>query len=357
MTKKVIVIGAGIIGASLAWHLAAKGAKVTLLDLNESVGGVATPNSWAWINASWGNSEDYVKLRMRSMAMWKPLAEVHPKLAVNWCGGLLWDLEEPALHDYVKRQSQLGYDVRVVVRDEAFGIEPNLLTPPIIAAFAAGEGMIEPVVAVEGFAAAARQSGAAFIGRQRVSQLMLKNGRVIGVKSNGVVHDADEVVLAGGLGGMALLHELGVELKVDAPAGVLVHTHPTEKILNGLVMSPEFHVRQTAQGRLVLGSDFGGTKPGDDPAQVAAQVMAKLARLVRGAEELKMEFYTSGYRPTPADGFPFVGRPHGIEGLYVAVMHSGITLAPAVGAFGADEILYDMRDDLLRPYHPDRLIL
>ncbi|TIQ62348.1 MAG: FAD-binding oxidoreductase, partial [Mesorhizobium sp.] len=49
--KHVIVVGAGIIGASIAWHLAKAGAKVTIV-ADSGAGGVATPNSFAWINAS-----------------------------------------------------------------------------------------------------------------------------------------------------------------------------------------------------------------------------------------------------------------------------------------------------------------
>ena len=290
MPKKIIVIGAGIVGASLAYHLAVKGAQVFVLDANEKVGGVATPNSWGWINASWGNLKPYVKLRMRAMAMWRPLAHVHSDLAVNWCGGLLWDLEEDALRDYVKQQTELGYEVRVVECDESKTIEPNLISPPAFAAYAPGEGMIEPVAAVQGFVAAALQLGAIFLGNQKVSQLCQKNGRVVGVVANGQVYEADEVVVAGGLGCVSLLQDLGLSLKVDEPAGLLVHTEPTAKILNGLVMSPEFHVRQTAEGRLVLGSDFGGTQPDDDPAATAVQILKKLPSVVRGTENLKLEF-------------------------------------------------------------------
>ena len=64
MAKRVIVIGAGIIGAAIAWHLAKAGAVVTVIDEGKP-GGVATPNSWGWINASWGNPEPYFRLRMR----------------------------------------------------------------------------------------------------------------------------------------------------------------------------------------------------------------------------------------------------------------------------------------------------
>ena len=60
--KRIIVVGSGIIGASIAWHLTVAGAAVTVVDEGEP-GGQATRNSWAWINARWGNSEPYFRLR------------------------------------------------------------------------------------------------------------------------------------------------------------------------------------------------------------------------------------------------------------------------------------------------------
>ena len=65
--------------------------------------------------------------------------------------------------------------------------------------------------------------------------------------------------------------------------------------------------------------------------------------------------HTVGFRPTPGDGFPMIGRPQDREGLYLAVMHSGITLAPAAGLFTAGELLDGKRDPLIVSYHPDRL--
>ena len=62
MSENVIVVGAGIMGAAIAWHLARGGAQVTVVDKGEP-GGIATPRSWAWINASWGHPDHYVRLR------------------------------------------------------------------------------------------------------------------------------------------------------------------------------------------------------------------------------------------------------------------------------------------------------
>ena len=76
--------------------------------------------------------------------------------------------------------------------------------------------------------------------------------------------------------------------------------------------------------------------------------------MVRGGSELIFDFHSLGHRPMPVDGFPAVGRVPGIAGLYVAVMHSGITLAPAVGRFVAEEILAGRRASLLAPYGLER---
>jgi glycine/D-amino acid oxidase-like deaminating enzyme len=78
--------------------------------------------------------------------------------------------------------------------------------------------------------------------------------------------------------------------------------------------------------------------------------------MVIGAEHVEMDFHTLGFRPTPGDGFPMIGRPLTHEGLYDTVMHSGITLAPAEGLFATAELLEGKRAPLIAAYHPDRLL-
>jgi glycine/D-amino acid oxidase-like deaminating enzyme len=125
-------------------------------------------------------------------------------------------------------------------------------------------------------------------------------------------------------------------------------------MLNGLIIAPELHVRQTQEGRIVAGTDFGGMDPGTDPDGAAAELFAKVKTVLRGGEDLELDFYTVGYRPTPRDGFPIVGRADGTDGLYLALSHSGITLAPAIGLFAAQEILDGVSEPLLAPYRLSR---
>ena len=112
---EVVVVGAGIVGASIAWHLTAAGAAVTVIDAGEP-GGIATAGSFAWINASWGNPEHYFRLRVHSMAGWRRLAEAVPAVPIAWVGGLCWDLPRDQLLDHARKHGSWGYGVRSVNR-------------------------------------------------------------------------------------------------------------------------------------------------------------------------------------------------------------------------------------------------
>jgi glycine/D-amino acid oxidase-like deaminating enzyme len=353
MAKRVLVVGSGIIGASIAWHLARAGAQVTVLDGGDA-GGLATRFSWAWINASWGNPEPYFQLRERAMLEWRRLDREVPGLAVNWCGGLIWDLPPDELEAFAKQHSAWGYGIRRVDRAEILRIESNLRTPPDLALHVAEEGVVEPLAAARAMLAGAEALGAQVIPHAHVKWLVEDGDRVAGVMTEeGVIH-ADEIVVAAGAGTVQLLDSIGIKLKLATPPGLLAHSKPAAELLRGLVMSPGLYVRQTAEGRLVSGTDFAGTDPLDRAAGMARELHAKAQAMIKGAEAVEFDFHSIGYRPTPADGFPAVGRPRNRAGLYAAVMHSGMTLAPAVGRFAAQELLEGGRDPLLSPYHPDR---
>lgn len=346
--KKVIVIGAGIIGASIAWHLTRAGAQVTVVS-ESGAGGVATPNSFAWINASWGNPEVYFRLRTRAMAEWRRLADVLPGLPLAWCGGLCWDLPPDRLEAYAAEHSSWGYGIERVGRERAAQIEPNLVEPPEFAVYVAEEGVAEPVATARTLLADAERHGARVIA-STVSALAQAGGKITGVDTSHGLIAADEVVIAAGVGAPAIAATAGISLPIETPSGLIVHSRPYKRLLNGLVHAERLHMRQTAEGRIIAGSDFAGGDPGENPEATTRDVFAVAKAALRDAEGLELDFHTIGYRPKPIDGFPIIGRAEGMDGLYVAVMHSGITLAPAVGLFATREILGGERDPLLAPY-------
>lgn len=348
--REIVVVGAGIVGASIAWHLAKAGASVTIVDAGEA-GGVATPASFAWINASWGNPEPYFRLRRRSMAEWKRLAGEVPEIRLGWVGGLLWDMPPDQLEAYAKEHGAWGYGIRRVDRAEAARIEPRLAEPPGFALHVAEEGAVEPASAARALVGDAVRRGASFLPRTEVSGLLVEGGAVRGVLAPHGELKADEVVLAAGVATSRLAASAGVTVPLDAPPGLIVHARPiAERLLNGLVIAEGLDMRQTAEGRIIASASFAGGDPGPDPDATAAALFDKTRRALVGGERLSLERYTIGYRPMPTDGFPIVGRAGSLAGLYLAVTHSGVTLAPAIGLFAAAELLGGRGEELLAPY-------
>lgn len=349
----VIVVGAGIIGASIAWHLARDGARVTLLDA-DAPGGIATRHSWAWINASYGNPEPYFRLRIRSMVEWRRLARDVPAIRLYWLGGLLWDMPADELETYATQHQGWGYGIERVDAAAAARIEPALADPPAFALHVAEEGALEPVPTTLSLLAAALALGADLRSGVAVRSLETSGGRVTGVVTSAGTISADHVVIAAGAATAALAATVGIDVPMSTPPGLLVASKPAPRMLNGLVMAPEMHVRQLEDGSLLAGADFGGSDPGDDARATAHTIFAGLQKMLRGGDALVFDRYRIGHRPMPADSFPIVGPATACRGLYLAVLHSGITLAPAVGLFAAQEILTGARDPLLSPYGPAR---
>jgi glycine/D-amino acid oxidase-like deaminating enzyme len=353
MGPHVAVVGAGILGAALARALAVGGARVTLVESREAPGGVATPRSWAWINASWGHPEAYVRLRMRSMAEWRRWGAEVPGLAPDWAGCLLWDLPEPDLRAFVAERQGQGYAIRLVDGAEAAGIEPALAAPPALAAHAAEEGAVEPEAAARAMAADAMARGAVLRAGGAVAGLVLEGGRVVGLRlSGGEAVAADAVVLAAGTATPALAAEAGVRVPLDAPAGLLAWTGPLPPLLRGLVVSPGLELRQRADGSLFGSADFAGMEPGQDARATAEGVVATIRERLRGAEGAVLGGWSVGHRPVPGDGLPVAGEA--APGLWLCVTHSGVTLAPGLAALLSRAILTGESDPLLAPFGPGR---
>jgi glycine/D-amino acid oxidase-like deaminating enzyme len=354
--SNIVVIGGGIVGASIAWHMAlAQKANVTIIA--EKIGGIATPNSFAWINAGGPDDPTYYEFRNRSMEHWREMSKQIPDLPISWTGALSWSATESETAVSQDGYLKAGTDIVRVNNSGLAALEPKL-NEEFFPEWEWGlhvkdEASLEAHVAAALLISKAESLGAKVI-TSSVSGFVEKDGRVTGVSTErGMIH-GDHVVLAAGLGSVPLLATENIKLPVEGREGLLANTLPVDKqYLNTLFHGPDLNMRQTLDGRILAGESFAGSDAGVDAEKKAREIIGKVQEAFKGGEALEYSHYTLGVRPDPEDGLPIIGETP-LKGLDIAVMHSGVTLAAIVGKLMADKVLTGNCDPSLEYFRLDR---
>lgn len=352
-TPHIAVVGAGILGASIAYYLARSGAQVTIID-EGTPSNRATLGSFAWINAHNPNDETYFQFRLASIRRWNELAKTLPNLPVRFSGTLNWEDSPDEIEEVQRALNEGGNPARLVSQSEIKRLEPNLAQPPEVAIDASAEGVADPGRIAETFLMAALAEGAALRTNTKVLSLTFENGRVAGVEIPESIIEADQTVLATGVGTADLLAAHDFTLPMDNAAGLLLTTSPVTQVTRRVLTSMSLHVWQKDDGALLVGEDFGGTDPSEGTTAIIERVKSKLDGYFEGLEETEILGSTVAKRPMPADGYPALGAVPGLDGLWVATTHSGITLAPMIAESLAAEILTGKMVKDLHPYRISR---
>ena len=349
--RRIAIVGAGIVGVTLAWHLARRGAAVTLIDGGQP-GSACTGRAFGWLNVAHGQPEPLRALRHLATHEWRRLQrELGERLEIDWCGALTWTSDPADAERLVRDHAAAGYDVRLMERDELAAREPNLIALPEVAAFSPLEGGIDagPMAAV--IAQAACQAGATARFDCAAEGLKTAGGRVTGVRTAQGTVAADAVVLAAGIATPALAGGLGPALPVEASPALLLRFHAPRRLVHTILNGPAVEMRDGGPGELRAAEDFG---PGADADAIARETLAAIGRTLREAEDITVASAQVGQRPMPADGLPIIGFMPQVEGLYIAAMHAAVILAPTVARMMTAELLDDIPVAMLEELRPGR---
>ena len=352
MAKHVLIVGAGIIGSALAFRFAREGAGVTVVDAG--IAARATPLSFFWINASWGQAPHYHRFRIRALDAWDRLLELLEGEQYDTAGTLYFSFFDADLEDMAREQNAAGNTMRMVDRREIAALEPAWREPPEVGVLAPRECSIDAGRVAARLLMAARDAGADIISDTHVTNLQTTGGRVNGVRIGETRLNADEVILTAGAGSEKLLEGLELTLALTTPPGVLVNTAALPVRLKHIVLDARLHVQSRPDGRLLAGEEFSGEASQANAKATSDECMACIRRAIAGADEARLDSATVGYRPTPGDGLPAFGRMAGVPGLSVAVMHSGVTLAPLVSEIMIALLLHDIVDEEAQAFRADR---
>ena len=347
-------------GASIGYHLAKRGAQVTILEkLRPGYG--ATEKSFAWINSTFSKQpRAYYDLNLLGIAGWRRLTvELAGDLQIQWGGSVQWvepgSAEAEKFANKVRAHQRWGYPSHLVNEAEIRRLLPSIAPGPVGAACHSEiEGTLDPMHALGVLLKHAQQFGAKVEYPCEVTGISIAGDRVRSVETTKGPIAADFLVLASGVDTPRLARMAGIKVPLKESAGLLAHTKPLPRTLDRIALAPGTNIKQNPDGRIVTGTDFDAAATLDTSREFGMKLLHNAEKFLDRLKGAQLETVTLGHRVLPQDGHPIVGFVESCRNLYITAMHSGITLSPLIGQLAAMEILDGTDVDLLRPFRPAR---
>jgi glycine/D-amino acid oxidase-like deaminating enzyme len=357
---RVVVIGAGIVGSAIAMHLAERDLRPLLVDEDRAAHG-ASARSFASLSAFGADPVGYYQLACTALASWSGWAKRLGEVGFRRGGQLRWEAdpqEGRQLAEQVERARSRGYPIVPVGEAELRRLLPAAEPSPVTAGcHAPQDGQVEPSLVVAACRAATQAAG---------GHLVLGEPAQIRLDDDGIrVEVGDRVlrpgvtVLAAGAESVAVARDVGLEIPTVASPGLLVETEPLPPFTDKVVYlpagpGPRVFLRQRSDGSVLLGERSQETVARDLSQRHGRALLGHAARFLPVLRAARATRELLAWRSMPADRLPIVGPLPGLDSLYLAVTHSGVTLAPALGRLVADEIATGDEAWLLAPFRAGR---
>ena len=366
----VVIVGGGIIGSSIAYHLALRNVPAEVVDVAEP----AAPPSASWASAGGVRQQARDprewRLTLEASRRWPALERELGETFDFRQGGHLHIVERqedvPALEARVTRERAAGLDVRLVDADEARRLAPGLTPEVRLGAYSAGDGQANPPKTTRAFAAAAAAGGVRYLTGARSARLERSGDTVRTVVVDGERVTGTWVVLAAGAWSPAAAGEVGVDLPIAprAPQMLLTDAGPAALAPTISAVGRPLSLKQLPTGQYFIG---GGWPSRVDAPGTPAMTCAVRPENVEGSWQVACAVFPPlaprrvarswcGLEAETIDGVPLIGPAVGVGGLYLATGFSGhgFQLSPAVGRAVADALV-GRGDDTLTPLLPVRL--
>jgi sarcosine oxidase subunit beta len=351
-TANAIIIGGGVVGCSIAYHLASRGLADVLVVERETVGSGTTSKAAGGIRAQFG-TEAEIRFSLEAIRVFERFEEefgVDP--GYKKIGYLFLVSDADDLRGFERRialQRRLGVDVRVISPDDAKKLVPALRVDDLIAAvWGPDDGLAGPAEVTSAFARRARERGARIAEGVRVTAIERDGERVTGVTTTDGAVSAPLVINAAGPSAARIARLAGVDTPVHPRRRHIFFTEPFPEIPGPVPLTTDrasgFYFRKELEQVLLspgdvadIGEDF--EVPMD--ASMMGEAVQKAIDRVPILEQARIAGGWAGLRPLTPDDHAIIGWAPGVAGFFLAVGFGGhgFQHSPATGHHVATWIL------------------
>lgn len=357
--EHVIIVGAGAIGVSTAYHLAGRGVNVTLLDKGHAAG-ETTGKAGGLVYGQLHHPTD-VRICLESLAFFREFAADARNFTFHETGFLRLggEDERPIFEREVQMQREQGANVRLLDRDEIASLEPNLdLDGVTVGTYSPDDGHVDPHSFATALLRAGEDRGVDYRPKTPVEAIDVVDDRVQAVHAGGDRLETDAVVVAAGPWSKAVADLAGIDLPLKPYRTQALVTDDVDfemgcvyDAIDGVYFRPESGGLLAGDGtdeREFDPDDYAETADFDFMDTVGATLRRRLP-----VDEVGVRNSWAGLSSATPDGFPLVGRPpktpggdEFVEGLFVGagLQGHGVMRSPGVGNLLAELVLGDGAD-------------
>src|SRR5690349_10268684 len=218
-TADILIIGGGVMGASIAYHLAKQGGSRVVLLEREAICNGTTGRSGAIVRQHYSN-DFTIRMAKESLHVFERFAD----LVGGDCGfvttGMLVLADEQskaALSANVGMQQEQGVNTKLISPAEVAEVAPGFSSEGVaLACYEADAGVADPMATTSSFAQRAKDHGASIIEGIAVTRILAEGERVVGVETSQGTFSAPDVVVAANVWSLALVQPLGISLPIIA---------------------------------------------------------------------------------------------------------------------------------------------
>ena len=368
-TADFIVLGAGVMGASIAFHLARRNAgRIAVLDKDHAgSGGSGRSSALVRMHYSFPPEVQLALVSLKIFQHWRDIVGVPGEFRKTGFVRIVHPGESEALKQNVAMQRNLGANVQLIDRHQLKQLEPDWQVDEVdLAAYEPDSGYGDGNLVANDFLTRARDLGATYLSKTCATSFLIEAGRIRGVQTDhGELH-APVVIVATGPWTRPLFLSTGFDPPIES------ELHQVAILKNAPTMKPgaacidsvtATYFRSDASDKFLVG-DFYGKRPIDPdnfpqrPSETDLEdIIERAARRLPKLESAEvMRGVTGVYDVTP-DSRPLLGQVPGVEALYLCAGFSGMgfKISPAIGLVMSELILDGKATTVdITPFRPER---